>query len=143
MATLNPRIVNKLKQIPAVAVDAAAQAMEDMAQEIVDQMKAIAPVDKGDLRDGIGWTWGEVPKGSFTIAEVRSGNNRGDQYATLKINIYAGGNDTFWARFQEFGTVDNLGGQPFFFPTWKKNKTKFRARIRKAVKAAIKQEFGK
>lgn len=141
MATLNPRIVAKLKQIPVTAVDAAAEAMEEGAKEIVAQMKAAAPVDQGDLRDGIGWTWGDVPKGSFTIAEVRSGQGKGDQYATLRIKIYAGANGTFWARFQEFGTVDNPGGQPFFFLTWKKNRARFRAEIRKRVLAAIKKEF--
>lgn len=56
MAQLNPRIVAKLKQIPAVAVDAARLAMEEGAQEIVDAMKAAVHVKSGDLRDSIGWT---------------------------------------------------------------------------------------
>lgn len=141
MAKLSPRIVGKLKQIPAVAVEAATLAMEDEAQKIVDLMKANAPVDEGDLRDSIGWTWGEAPRGTFAIAEVRSGRNRGEQFATLRITIYAGANGVYWARFQEFGVLGRPG-QPFFFPTWKAQRGNFRKRIRKDVKVAIKREFG-
>ena len=91
MAQLSPRIVAKIKQIPDVAVDAARQAMEEVAQEIVEAMRAAAPKGKtGRLRDSIGWTWGEVPAGSLMIDEIRSGKNKGDQYATLRIKIYAG-----------------------------------------------------
>lgn len=64
--------------------------MEEGAAEIVAEMKRLAPVQSGALRDSIGWTWGDVPAGSFTIADVRSGKNAGEQYATLRIRIYAG-----------------------------------------------------
>lgn len=123
--------------------------MEACAQEIVDAMKAAAPVLKrvdsrrtvGALRDSIGWTWGDVPAGSFTIADIRSGKNKGDQYAALRIKIYAGNRDAFYARFMEFGTATGIRAQPFFFPTWKEKKAEFRKRIRDAVKAAIRKEF--
>ncbi|RJE87960.1 HK97-gp10 family putative phage morphogenesis protein [Paracoccus onubensis] len=167
MATLNPRIVNKLKQVPDVAVKAAARAMEEGAEEIVQAMKAIAPVGAyaggGDLRDSIGWTWGDVPAGSFMIDEIRSGRNRGDQYATLRIKIYAGSREAFYARFIEFGTAphsletnasvlrglrQDKGGvhpgtpaQPFFFPTWKQMRTQYRNKIRAAVRAAVKEAW--
>ena len=141
MAQLSPRIVAKLKQIPDVAVDAARQAMEEVAQEIVEAMRAAAPKGKtGRLRDSIGWTWGDLPPGTFMIDEIRSGRNQGDQYATLRIKIYAGAGEGFYARFQEFGTRSQPA-QPFFFSTWSKEKAKFRRRIRAAVRAAIRAEF--
>lgn len=148
MAELSPRIVAKLKQIPDVAVEAARLAMEEGAQEIVDAMKAAAPVLKspdkrrrvGALRDSIGWTWGDAPAGTFVIASVRSGRNRGDQYATLRITIYAGSKDAFYARFQEFGTKD-MPAHPFFFPTWKAARAEFRNRIRQRVRAAIRDAW--
>ena len=141
MAQLSPRIVAKLKQIPDVAVDAARQAMEEVAQEIVEAMRAAAPKGKtGRLRDSIGWTWGDLPPGTFMIDEIRSGRNQGDQYATLRIKIYAGAGEGFYARFQEFGTRSQPA-QPFFFLTWSKEKAKFRRRIRAAVRAAIRAEF--
>lgn len=140
MAELSPRIVAKLKQIPDVAVEAARIAMEAGAQEIVDEMRAMAPHRTGDLRDSIGWTWGNAPAGTFVIASVRSGKNQGDQYATLRITIYAGSKDAFYARFQEFGTRD-MPAHPFFFPTWKAKRAEFRNRIRQRVRAAIRDAW--
>ena len=171
MAQLNPRIVAKLKQIPAVAVDAARLAMEEGAQEIVDAMKAAVHVKSGDLRDSIGWTWGDIPAGAFMIDEIRSGKNKGDQYATMRIKIYAGSKDAFYARFVEFGTAPHslernasvaraLSGsarnnrrqqsskqhpgtpaQPFFFPSWKAKKADFHKKIRDRVRAAIREAW--
>lgn len=140
MAQLNPRIVAKLKRIPAVAVDAARIAMEEGAQEIVDAMRALVPVKSGTLRDSIGWTWGDLPPGTFMIDEIRSGTNKGDQYATLRIKIYAGAGEGFYARFREFGTV-KMPANPFFLPTWKKMKRDFDKKIRARVRAAIKEAW--
>ena len=141
MAQLSPRIVAKLKQIPDVAVDAARQAMEEVAQEIVEAMRAAAPKGKtGRLRDSIGWTWGDLPPGTFMIDEIRSGKNKGDQYATLRIKIYAGNREAFYARFQEFGTRSQPA-QPFFFSTWKRERAKFRRKIRAAIRKRIKEAF--
>ena len=140
MAELSPRLRARLAKIPDIAREAAAAAMEEGAQEIVDAMKMAAPVDSGDLRDSIGWTWGEVPAGSFVIDEIRSGKNKGDQYATLRIKIYAGSRDAFYARFQEFGTRSQPA-QPFFFSTWRREKAKFRRKIRAAIRKRIKEAF--
>ena len=117
--------------------------MEEGAQEIVDAMKMAAPIQSGDLRDSIGWTWGEVPAGSFMIDEIRSGKNAGQQYATLRIKIYAGSREAFYARFIEFGTKTGVRAQPFFFAAYKKwgGKAKFRARIRAAIRKRIKEAF--
>ena len=144
MAELSPRIVAKLKRIPDAAVDAAKRAMEEGAQEIVDAMRAAAPKGAtGRLRDSIGWTWGDVPPGAFMIDEIRSGKNAGQQYATLRIKIYAGSREAFYARFIEFGTKTGVRAQPFFYVTYKKwgGKAKFRARIRAAIRKRIKEAF--
>lgn len=141
MAQLSPRIVAKLKRIPDVAVDAAKRAMEEGAQEIVEAMRAAAPKGAtGNLRDSIGWTWGDVPPGAFVIDEIRSGRNQGEQYATMRLKIYAGSRDAFYARFHEFGTV-KMPAHPFFFPTWKAKKEAFRKQIRARVRAAIKEAW--
>lgn len=149
MAQLSPRLQARLAKVPDIARDAAAKAMEEGAELIVQEMKKAAPVLKdttnkrrrpGALRDSINWTWGDVPAGSFTIADIRSGKNAGEQYATLRIKIYAGSREAFYARWQEFGTKEQPA-QPFFFPIWKAHRAKFRGRIRKAVKAAIKEAY--
>ena len=115
--------------------------MEECAAEIVAEMKLLVPVDSGDLRDSINWTWGDVPAGSFVIDEIRSGKNAGQQYATLRIKIYAGSREAFYARFIEFGTKTGVRAQPFFFAAYKKwgGKAKFRVRIRAAIRKRIKE----
>lgn len=140
MSQLSPKFMERLKQIPDVAVDAARQAMEEGAQEIVDAMRAAAPFKSGDLRSSIGWTWGDLPPGTFMIDEIRSGKNQGEQYATLRLKIYAGSSDAFYARFHEFGTV-KMPAHPFFFPTWKAKKAAFHKKIRERVRAAIKEAW--
>ena len=140
MAELSPRLRARLAKIPDIAREAAAAAMEEGAQEIVDAMKMAAPVESGDLRASSGWTWGEVPAGSFMIDEIRSGKNKGDQYATLRIKIYAGNREAFYARFQEFGTRSQPA-QSFFFSTWKAKRAEFRRKIRARVRTAIKETW--
>ena len=140
MAQLSPRLQARLAKVPDIARAAAAKAMEEGAAEIVAEMKRLAPVESGKLRDSINWTWGDVPAGSFTIADIRSGKNAGEQYATLRIKIYAGSREAYYARWQEFGTK-NHPAQPFFFVSWKAQRAKFRKRIRDAVKTAIKEAY--
>ena len=143
MAELSPRLRARLAKIPDIAREAAAAAMEECAAEIVAEMKLLVPVDSGDLRDSIGWTWGDIPAGSFMIDEIRSGKNAGQQYATLRIKIYAGSREAFYARFIEFGTRTGVRAQPFFFAAYKKwgGKAKFRARVRAAIRKRIKEAF--
>ena len=171
MAELSPRLRARLAKIPDIVREAAEAAMEEGAQEIVDAMKMAVPIESGELRDSIGWTWGEVPAGSFMIDEIRSGKNKGDQYATLRIKIYAGNKDAFYARFIEFGTAPHsleinasvarassgsainqrrqksskqhpgTPAQPFFFLTWKRERAKFMRRIRDRIRKRIKEAF--
>lgn len=75
------------------------------------------------------------------VDEIRSGARKGDQYATLRIKIYAGSRDAFYARFVEFGTEGREPAQPFFLPTWKKKKAAFRRKIRAAIRKRIKEAF--
>ena len=141
MAELSPRLRARLAKIPDIAREAAAAAMEECAAEIVAEMKLLVPVDSGDLRDSIGWTWGDIPAGSFMIDEIRSGKNAGQQYATLRIKIYAGNREAFYARFIEFGTKTGVRAQPFFHAGYRKwgGKAKFHRRIRAAIRKRIKE----
>lgn len=145
MSQLNPRIVAKLKQIPAVAVEAAQKAMEEGAEEICEYMRNLIRANfqqgDGDLLKSVGWTWGDVPAGNFVIDEIRSGKNKGDQYATLRIKIYAGSVNAFYSRFHEFGSKSGLPARPFFFPAWKAKKADFRKRIRQQVQTAIREAW--
>ena len=105
--------------IPGKVRAAAREALEDVAEDLVRQMRAAAPKGAtGKLAKSIGWTWGDAPDGSMLIGTV-AGSKR--DYATMRITIYAGGGDAFYARFQEFGTV-KMAANPFFYPVWRARK---------------------
>lgn len=118
----------KLLAMPKRVEIAARKAMEKGAQEMVDMAKRLAPVDQGDLRDSIGWTWGEAPKGSVVLAESEP-DARG-----LKITVYA---TDYKSRWLEFGTV-KMRAQPYFFPSYRTLRKRIKSRIVREQKKAIK-----
>lgn len=118
--------------IPRRVTEAVQAEMEKQAEQVVQMMRRLVPVDQGDLRDSIGWTWGEAPKGAMTIGKVG-----GKEYGTLRITIYAGGTKaSFHAFFQEFGTR-NMAANPFFFPSWRARRKRVKSGITKAMNKAI------
>jgi HK97 gp10 family phage protein len=148
--------ISELKKAVAALpkrVEAAARpAMEAGAEELVKMMKRLAPVDDGDLRDSIGWTWGNAPAGAAVIAQSDP-NERG-----IRITVYAGNAKAYYASFVEFGTAPHnvaTGGgnksfkgvahghpgtraHPFFFPSYRALKKRIQSRIKREMKKAIK-----
>jgi HK97 gp10 family phage protein len=128
-------------RMPEIARDMVRREMEVIADGIVADMKRLAP--KGlslALVNSIGWTWGNAPRGSVSVGTVR-----GRQFSRMAITIYAGTRDkslgsadAFYARFQEFGTV-KMAANPFFYPSWRANKTRVKASLTRAVKRAVKK----
>ena len=111
-----------------------ADELERIAEDLVSDMRQVAPRGAtGKLAGSIGWTWGDAPKGTMTLGTVR-----GQDYGALRITIYAGGGDAFYARFVEFGTV-KMPAHPFFFPVWRARKRRTRGRITRAINRAIAQ----
>lgn len=129
------------------------QSMAQYAGKVVASMESFAPEKSGALMNSIGWTWGDAPKGSLTVATL-NGNN-----SDLKITIYAGDEEAFYARFVEFGTQahslatnasvsrgkrQGQGGMhpgaeahPFFYVGWRLNKRRTKAAMRRAVKKGL------
>ena len=122
------------KRIPQNALINVHAAMEEAATDIVEEMWSRAPQGAtGRVGASIGWTWGDAPAGSFTIGKVG-----GKEYSSLKITIYAGGGDAFYAKFHEFGTV-KMPANPFFFPVWRARRKRVKGRISRAISKAIKE----
>lgn len=124
-------LLKKLRRMPEAAKAEIKIAMAAQADETVAFMKRLVPVDRGVLRDSIGWRWGSsAPEGSMAVVSKGSGD--------LKITIYAGDKQAFYAAFVEFGTV-KMHAEPFFFPGWRASrkgaKNKIRAAIRKAARS--------
>lgn len=120
--------------IPVNVRKAARETLEQNAEELVSEMKRVAP--KGvslDLVNSIGWTWGDAPEGAMVIGTVG-----GKEYSTLRVTIYAGGADAFYAVFQEFGTKD-MPANPFFYPVWRTRKRRVKSRLTRNINKAIKE----
>lgn len=136
-----------LKKLPSIVEARVKEALEKAADNVVAQMKRRAPVYAGPevvrhdgspirpgaLRDSIAWTWGNAPKGTVTLGSVQTGLNR---EGAVKLTIYAGDREAFYARWVEFGTR-KWKGNPFFFGTWRDNKSKVRGQITRALRKAI------
>lgn len=142
------RLQKKLKQFPKEVVEEVRAAMEASAKEIVEMAQRLVPVDSMQLHDSIGWTWGDAPSGSISLGEVRAGPGTGN----MRITIYAGSSEAFWARWVEFGTKphDNNGtfpgtkhpgtqAQPFFYPSYRANRRRAKSRTSRAVNKAAKK----
>lgn len=147
MAILGLKSFNrKLKALPALAETAIKLAMEQGADEIVAMMKRLVPVDNGDLRDSIGWTWGDAPSYSQRIGAVKS------KTGNLKITIYAGNSKVRYAHLVEFGSAPHVNGgmfagtqnpgakaQPFFFVSFRALRRRTKSRITRAINKSAKQ----
>ncbi len=127
------RLQRKLDRLPKATMEAIRMAMERQADIIVAMMKSLVPVDTGDLRDSIGWTWGKAPRGSSIVSTVKASLG-GD----LTITIYAGGAEAFQARWIEHGT-QKMAAQPYFYVSWRANKRGAGRAVRTAVRKAARQ----
>ncbi|MBX8785278.1 HK97 gp10 family phage protein [Ochrobactrum sp. GRS2] len=128
------KLQRKINRLPNIAKQKIKVALEQSAEEITSLAKSLVPVDQGELRDSIGWTWGKAPKGALTLGKVAEASMAGD----LTITIYAGNSKAYYARWVEFGT-QKMGAQPYFYPSYRANKKSTRNRIRRSVRQAAKQ----
>lgn len=127
------KLDKKLKRLPTIAKEFIRAEMGKVADEVVDMMKRLVPVEDGALRESIGWTWGKAPKSAGIVATVKS--KMGDD---LTITIYAGSVEAYYARWQEFGTQD-LPAQPYFYVSWRASRKNAVRQVRKASRQAAKK----
>jgi len=130
----------RFKRLPEAVRLAVRAEMELIAQQMVAQMRRLAPRDQGELAASIGWTWGAAPDGAIAIASVGDGE--------MRITIYAGNDRTKVfnsrgvafqnAKLQEFGTKA-MPASPFFFPVVRAQRRGARSRITRAATKAARQ----
>lgn len=140
------RLGKKLKRLPELARQEIAKAMEQSAAEVVALMKSLVAVDSGELRDSIGWTWGDRPKYSQAIGAVKSAGSG------MVITIYAGNTRVRYAHLVEFGASPHINGgkfagsqhpgapaQPFFYPAWRATRKRAKGRVTRAINKSAKR----
>lgn len=153
------RFKRKIAMLSPTLQAAIRQAMEQTAKQIVEAMKKLVPVDRGNLRDSIGWCWGDAPKGAHVLTTLSSAPVGGEH--PFRLTIFAGSFRAFYARWVEFGTrahapggYRDAGGRkrnagarghpatpahPFFYPVWRAYKGQLRKNIVKILNAAIRR----
>ena len=127
------RLIQKLTVLPDAMRAEIKLAIEAQADEIVALMKRLVPHQSGDLRDSIGWTWGDAPKGSVSVASVGA-----SALADLRVTIFAGNAEAYYARWVEFGTR-KMRARPFFFVSWRAGRKPAKNKIRAAIRKVAKQ----
>lgn len=131
-----PRLLAKLKALKTETASVIQPVLVSVAERIVELAKSLCPVDQGDLRDSIGWSFGDAPKGSISIASQAVGATR--------ITIFAGNDKAYYARFVEFGTQASKDhratrANPFFFPAWRALRKNVKRELGKAIRAAVQE----
>lgn len=133
------RLAAKLKALPDKARQEIRKALEVSAKEMSDVAESFAPIDSGDLRRSIGYTFGNYQADNANVRGVNAGSGVGDP--DLTVTIHAGDAKAYYAAFVEFGTVDT-SAQPYFFPAWRLTKRRVKGRISRATTKAAKQVAG-
>lgn len=158
VARARDRLRRRMKTIVDETKAEIAPEMAETAKDIVGLMRRLVPFKSGKLRRSIDWSFGNPPptKATGAFRPKPAKNSKG-----LRISIYAGDDEAFYARWVEFGTqpsvkgekVQNAAGrkrkagrthpgttaQPFFFPAWRLKKKDAKKAVAKAVRAAVKK----
>lgn len=119
------RLKRKLRRMPNNVARAVADAQEKNAQELTAAAKRAVPKRTGILSQNIGHYAVEGSRG--LIRRVFAGL----QGPGLWLNGY-------WAHFVEFGT-SKTAAQPFFFVNLRALRSRFRGRVTRAQRKAIKE----
>ena len=124
-----------MRAIPKEVREAVKPALMKSGNELAGAMKALAPVDEGDLRDSIEVTGpGEQtppysqPGGSATVPENA-------------VAVTAGNSDVRYPHLVEYGTT-KAPAQAFFWPAFRSNRKRSTNRIKRAISKAVKNNWG-
>ena len=148
------QLLAKMKAMPEAVRQEIKKALAAGADQIMGDMQRLAPVSStgnhgnppGALRASIKQTWGG---GKARYASLNGVMSAGDPDLTVRIS--AGNPRVRYAHLVEFGTAPHINGgkfagskhpgttaQPFFFPAYRANKRRVKARISRATTKAVK-----
>ena len=129
------RFQQRMNAIPKAVRQAVAPAVVKGADELADAMKTLAPVDTGALRNSIVVTGPNQqtppysqPGGSYTTKETEA-------------VVTVGNSEVRYPHLVEYGT-NEAQAQPYFWPAVRTRGKRARDRIKRAVRKAIKDNWG-
>lgn len=130
------RFQARMRAIPIAVREAVQPALVKSGDELAVVMRQIAPEDQGDLRDSIAVT---LP-GERTPAYSQPGGSQ--VAAENEVLITVGNADVRYPHLVEHGTT-KAPAQPFFWPAVRLTRKRITNRIRRAVRKAVKDNWGK
>jgi HK97 gp10 family phage protein len=155
------RLSAKLKKLPTAVRSEIRQALAEGADEMVATMRGLAPVspsgshgwEPGMLRSSIVATFGAGGAPAYAAFQGRKGRRAiRSNDPDLSVTISAGDTHVRYAHLVEFGTKPHPQGgkfagtqhpgtaaRPFFYPGYRANKKKVKARISRAITRAAKR----
>lgn len=129
------RLKQRLARVPKEAKVEIRKALTIAAEQITMTQRGFAPVEDGTLRNSIRHSPMNESGGRFGV-QIEAGGP-----ATTRI-VREGQSATYdYALAKEFGTED-APAHPFFFPGYRANKKRAKARINRAIKKAAKAAVG-
>lgn len=137
----------RFNRVPDLVKEEIMAAMEKSADELVREMNSIAPIPE----IVVAWTWGDRPAGSLKIGQFRS-----KDYGRISLTVYATAVTGEYADFPavalwfEVGTAPRyqkttgrfagqIQAQPYFYPTFRSNRSRVRGRLSRAVTKGVKR----
>lgn len=136
------RFMRRLRRLPQAVREEVRASLAQSAEDLVQSMRARAPVKTGTLKSSIKWRWGGKKR-------------RGDERDNFTVTIYVDKPAHHYAHLVEFGVAphENKGrfagtqnpGQPpepYFFPTYRAKKRTIKNRTRAAIRKAVKKTKG-
>lgn len=120
-----------LSKIPASVKTEVQASLEKSGAEMVAMAKALAPVDEGELRASITMT-----KAGENTPIYSSGGRRA--VGDLAVRVTAGDWYVRYAFLVEHGTL-KMAARPFFWPSYRILRSRFRGRNTRALNAAFKK----
>ncbi len=126
------RLGARLNAIPEEILAALRPVLLKSAEDVAANMRALVPVDEGDLKASIAVTG----PGETTPAYAAGGGKRTANENQALVTV--GNPEARHGHLVEFGTV-KMEAQPFMRPGWRIAKPKIERRIKRAITAAIKK----
>jgi hypothetical protein len=144
-----PRLSDLIDRAPPAVGEAGTEALRQNGIEAETLIRGAAPEDQGNLKESIGWTFGDPPPGSLGVVAARREAALAGIPPHLRISIFAGGIIAPHAHLVHFGTAQRFTddgkstgaapAQPFFFPIIRALRRRMRNRIRRLTRQALKR----
>jgi HK97 gp10 family phage protein len=129
------RLKARLAAIPDAVKAATQPALRKQAEAMADSMRALVPVDSGDLRDSITVT----PGGHSTPAYSQPGGSMVVPENVVAVTV--GNSGVRYGHLVEYGTA-KANASPFFWPTVRLHNKRATAAIKRAISKSVRDNWG-